>query len=54
MRKLLPLIAASMLIGGGAQAKPVDHEAELAGGLRAAWRERRSSASTFTRCASRR
>jgi len=30
MRKLLPLIAASMLIGGAAQAKPVDHEAELA------------------------
>jgi hypothetical protein len=30
MRKLLPLLAASMLIGGAAQAKPVDHEAELA------------------------
>ncbi|HEV2817082.1 MAG TPA: hypothetical protein VGW40_07675 [Allosphingosinicella sp.] len=30
MRKLLPLIAASMLIGGAASAKPVDHEAELA------------------------
>jgi hypothetical protein len=30
MRKLLPLLAASMLIGGAALAKPVDHEAELA------------------------
>jgi len=30
MRKLLPLIAASMLIGGAASAKPTDHEAELA------------------------
>jgi len=30
MRKLLPLLAASMLIGGAAQAKPADHEAELA------------------------
>jgi hypothetical protein len=30
MRILLPLLAASMLIGGAAQAKPVDHEAELA------------------------
>jgi hypothetical protein len=30
MRKLLPLLAASMLIGGPALAKPVDHEAELA------------------------
>lgn len=30
MRKLLPFVAASMLIGGGAFAKPVDHEGELA------------------------
>ena len=30
MRQLLPLLAASMLIGGAAQAKPADHEAELA------------------------
>ena len=30
MRKLLPLLAVSMLIGGAALAKPVDHEAELA------------------------
>ena len=29
MRKLLPLIAASMLLGGAAQAAPVDREAEL-------------------------
>jgi len=29
MRKLLPLIAVSMLIGGAAQARPTDHEAEL-------------------------
>jgi hypothetical protein len=33
MRKLLPLIAVSMLIGGVAQAKPSDHEAELARAL---------------------
>lgn len=30
MRKLLPLIAGTLLIGGAAQAKPADHEAELA------------------------
>ena len=30
MRKLLPLIAGALLIGGAAQAKPADHEAELA------------------------
>jgi hypothetical protein len=30
MRKLIPLIAATVLIGGAAQAKPADHEAELA------------------------
>lgn len=30
MRKLLPLVAAAMLIGGPAFAKPADHEAELA------------------------
>jgi hypothetical protein len=30
MRTLLPLLAASMLTGGAAYAKPVDHEAELA------------------------
>lgn len=30
MRKLLPLVAVSMLIGAAAQAKPADHEAELA------------------------
>lgn len=29
MRKLLPLIAGTLLIGGAAQAKPADHEAEL-------------------------
>lgn len=29
MRKLLPLIAASLIIGGAAQAAPVDREAEL-------------------------
>jgi hypothetical protein len=29
MRKLLPLIAGTLLIGGVAQAKPADHEAEL-------------------------
>ncbi len=33
MRKLLPLIAASMLLGGAAQAAPVDREAELARAL---------------------
>jgi len=33
MRKLLPLIAASMLLGVAAQAAPVDHEAELARAL---------------------
>ena len=33
MRKLLPLIAASLLIGGAAQARPVDREAELARAL---------------------
>jgi len=33
MRKLLPLIAASLLIGGAAQAKPADREAELARAL---------------------
>jgi hypothetical protein len=33
MRKLLPLIAVSMLIGGVAQAKPADREAELARAL---------------------
>lgn len=30
MRKLLPLIAGTLLIGGAALAKPADHEAELA------------------------
>ncbi|HVQ08656.1 MAG TPA: hypothetical protein VMS43_09495 [Allosphingosinicella sp.] len=30
MRKLLPLLAGTLLIGGAAQAKPADHEAELA------------------------
>ena len=30
MRKLLPLLAASMLTGAAAQAMPADHEAELA------------------------
>jgi hypothetical protein len=30
MRKLLPLLAGALLIGGAAQAKPADHEAELA------------------------
>jgi hypothetical protein len=30
MRKLLPLIAGTLLIGGAAQAKPADREAELA------------------------
>lgn len=29
MRKLLPLIAGTLLLGGVAQAKPADHEAEL-------------------------
>lgn len=33
MRTLLPLIAASLLIGAAAQAKPADHEAELARAL---------------------
>jgi len=33
MRTLLPLIAASLLIGGAAQAKPGDREAELARAL---------------------
>lgn len=33
MRKLLPLIAGSLLIGGAAQARPVDREAELARAL---------------------
>jgi hypothetical protein len=33
MRKLLPLIAGALLIGGAAQAKPADHEAELARAL---------------------
>jgi hypothetical protein len=33
MRKLIPLIAASLLIGGVAQAKPADHEEELARAL---------------------
>jgi len=30
MRKLIPLVAASLMIGGTAQAKPADREAELA------------------------
>ncbi|HYI49268.1 MAG TPA: hypothetical protein VEX35_12475 [Allosphingosinicella sp.] len=34
MRKLLPLIAGSLLIGGAAQAKPADREGELANALR--------------------
>jgi hypothetical protein len=33
MRKLIPLIAATFLIGGAAQAKPADREAELARAL---------------------
>jgi hypothetical protein len=33
MRKLLPLIAGTLLIGGAAQAKPADHESELARAL---------------------
>ena len=33
MRKLLPLLAGALLIGGGAQAKPADREAELARAL---------------------
>jgi len=33
MRTLLPLIAASLMIGGAAQARPADHEAELARAL---------------------
>jgi hypothetical protein len=33
MRKLLPLIAGTFLLGGAAQAKPADHEAELARAL---------------------
>jgi len=33
MRKLLPLIAGSMLIAGAAQARPADHEAELSRAL---------------------
>ena len=33
MRKLLPLIAGSLLVGGAAQAGPVDREAELARAL---------------------
>jgi len=33
MRKLLPLIAGTLLLGGAAQAKPVDREAELARAL---------------------
>jgi hypothetical protein len=33
MRTFLPLIAGSLLIGGAAQAKPADHEAELARAL---------------------
>jgi hypothetical protein len=33
MRKLLPLIAGTLLLGGAAQAKPADHEAELARAL---------------------
>lgn len=34
MRKLLPLIAGSLLIGGAAQAAPADREGELANALR--------------------
>jgi DNA-binding transcriptional regulator YdaS (Cro superfamily) len=34
MRKLLPLIAGTLLLGGAAQAKPVDREAELERALR--------------------
>jgi hypothetical protein len=34
MRKLLPLIAGTLLIGGAAQAAPTDREAELAHALR--------------------
>ncbi|HEX8641506.1 MAG TPA: hypothetical protein VF704_10185 [Allosphingosinicella sp.] len=33
MRKLLPLLAGALLIGGAAQAKPADREAELARAL---------------------
>ncbi len=33
MRKLLPLIAGTLLIGGAAQAKPADNEADLANAL---------------------
>jgi hypothetical protein len=33
MRKLLPLIAGALLVGGAAQAKPADREAELARAL---------------------
>lgn len=34
MRKLLPLLAGALLIGGAAQAKPGDNEADLANALR--------------------
>lgn len=33
MRTLFPMIAATLLIGGAAQAKPADHDAELARAL---------------------